>query len=512
MVVLFGKEKMVISLPHTQPTFMKKNPALAAFLFIAFALNFCATDPLINNQTLDPDASSRTIVTDITTTLPNSAVALNGSLLIPTKQTFTSYQWSKVSGPTPYVIVAPTLLSTKATNLVEGIYVFRLTVRGASNQSLSYDLTVRVKSARLVNSPTISSISPMCGTAGNVVVITGTNFDATPLVDFNGTRAVVTSSTATSIITSVPGGAATGAVTVTSHALSVMSASAFTILPPPPTSAYFKGKMENVTITTNYSRLVFNGWPTLRSNALVEGFVINNIGGTQYATEQIVQDPVDPARKSMAAHIINDDPNVSGTTRAQMTLNFKDATNLPIYHTSHRMYLNPDINYLQNYSSATYWFEIFEIWNKHVATWDGDGAGSCRWNLSLLKDDGVGQHLYWVIRAEYMQPANIAYQRMWNYVNKNVPIPYGKWFTLDMYMKRGEGANGRMTITITPDGGQRQLLFDVINTTIYPGHPEIHLKSWQPFKLYLDDKYLDWMSTNGKSISAYYNDFAWYRN
>jgi len=66
--------------------------------------------------------------------------------------------------------------------------------------------------------PTISSIDPVSGKVGTVVVITGTNFSTTPnenTVSFNGTEATVTASTATTVTTSVPAGATTGNVTVT---------------------------------------------------------------------------------------------------------------------------------------------------------------------------------------------------------------------------------------------------------------------------------------------------------
>lgn len=93
-----------------------------------------------------------------------------------------------------------------------------------------------------------------------------------------------------------------------------------------------------------------------------------------------------------------------------------------------------------------------------------------------------------------------------------VPIPLGKWFTLDLYMKRGDGSDGRMIIKITPDGEATSTLFDIANSTVYPGHPQIQISTWQPFKIYLDDEYLDWMRSNNKVLAAYYNDYKWYKN
>jgi gliding motility-associated-like protein len=78
----------------------------------------------------------------------------------------------------------------------------------------------------------ITSFSPTSGPIGTTVTITGINFDPTPannIVNFNGTTAVVTASTATSISTSVPAGATTGPVTVTVGGNTATSATDFTV-------------------------------------------------------------------------------------------------------------------------------------------------------------------------------------------------------------------------------------------------------------------------------------------
>jgi hypothetical protein len=80
--------------------------------------------------------------------------------------------------------------------------------------------------------PTITGFTPASGQVGDTVTITGTNFSATPTnntVNFNGTAAVVTSSTTTQIVTTVPTDAATGPITVAVSNKSATSSSPFTI-------------------------------------------------------------------------------------------------------------------------------------------------------------------------------------------------------------------------------------------------------------------------------------------
>jgi hypothetical protein len=78
----------------------------------------------------------------------------------------------------------------------------------------------------------ITSFSPAYGQVGTTVTITGTNFSTTPAnntVSFNGTAALVASSTSTQIVTTVPQGATTGPISVTVGGYQATSASNFTV-------------------------------------------------------------------------------------------------------------------------------------------------------------------------------------------------------------------------------------------------------------------------------------------
>ena len=79
--------------------------------------------------------------------------------------------------------------------------------------------------------PTISDVSPLSGTVGTAVTVTGTNFGAAPAVRFNGTLAAgsTVNPLGTSISTTVPAGATTGTVTVTAPGGVAGSGSPFTV-------------------------------------------------------------------------------------------------------------------------------------------------------------------------------------------------------------------------------------------------------------------------------------------
>ena len=81
--------------------------------------------------------------------------------------------------------------------------------------------------------PLITDITPLTGGVDETVTITGENFGANiadNTVSFNGTAATITASSVTSITTSVPNGATTGSISITTPGGIVMSNSDFTVL------------------------------------------------------------------------------------------------------------------------------------------------------------------------------------------------------------------------------------------------------------------------------------------
>lgn len=84
--------------------------------------------------------------------------------------------------------------------------------------------------------PTITGFSPTNGIVGSTVTITGTNYSTIATnntVAFNGVAALVNAATTTTLTATVPVGATTGFITVTTAAGTAKSATAFTVLTPP---------------------------------------------------------------------------------------------------------------------------------------------------------------------------------------------------------------------------------------------------------------------------------------
>jgi hypothetical protein len=83
---------------------------------------------------------------DIILTLPVNTASLSGNAS-DADGSVQSYQWTKVSGSDSYTLTTPSLASTSATGLVEGVYIFRLTVTDNKGASASDEVQITVKAA-----------------------------------------------------------------------------------------------------------------------------------------------------------------------------------------------------------------------------------------------------------------------------------------------------------------------------------------------------------------------------
>ena len=83
---------------------------------------------------------------DQTITLPTNSVSLTGSGT-DAGGTIASYSWSKISGPTQYVMNNSNIANPAISNLVAGTFVFRLTVSDNQGATASDDMNIIVNSS-----------------------------------------------------------------------------------------------------------------------------------------------------------------------------------------------------------------------------------------------------------------------------------------------------------------------------------------------------------------------------
>ncbi|MBT1686385.1 alpha/beta fold hydrolase [Dawidia soli] len=113
-----------------------------------------------------------------TLTLPTNSTTLTASA-VDQDGTIASYSWIQVSGPTDAQLANVTTKTLTASSLIEGVYVFRLTVKDNEDASAFADVKVTVKALAANKPPVVSAGTyPTITLPTNTIVLKGIASDA----------------------------------------------------------------------------------------------------------------------------------------------------------------------------------------------------------------------------------------------------------------------------------------------------------------------------------------------
>jgi len=158
--------------------------------------------------------------------------------------------------------------------------------------------------------PNLTGFTPARGGAGASVTISGSNLQGATAVQFNGVAANVQATTANSILTSVPNGASTGAISVSTPGGTATSTTSFTFIPAPVITGFTPASgagigmavvIQGANLANGTVTVTFNG--TLASN-------INSISQTSITAI------VPPSATTGPITVSNDGGSASSTTFA----------------------------------------------------------------------------------------------------------------------------------------------------------------------------------------------------
>ncbi|GAA4384167.1 IPT/TIG domain-containing protein [Hymenobacter koreensis] len=181
-----------------------------------------------------------------------------------------------------------------------------------------------------VPAPTVTSFTPTSGPEGTVVTITGTDFNGATAVAFNGTAATTFSVTnATTISATVPAGATTGSIAVTTPSGTGTSAASFTVTAPGPVITGFSpasGPVGTVvTISgTNLSTVTdvaFGGTAATNVSATATTVTATVAAGTPAGAGAVVLSDGATTYTATGSFTVTAPPTVSTTAATAITFN-----------------------------------------------------------------------------------------------------------------------------------------------------------------------------------------------
>jgi hypothetical protein len=135
---------------------------------VMVTVNKKPADPNTNDSTNNnpgSDPANRTPVanagSDITITQPIHSATLNGGQSYDPDGSIVAYKWSLVSGPGQYVMRSTTASVTSVSELVAGVYIFRLQVTDDKGATTTDDVTVQVNPAKTPDEVTPLTVTVM---------------------------------------------------------------------------------------------------------------------------------------------------------------------------------------------------------------------------------------------------------------------------------------------------------------------------------------------------------------
>jgi hypothetical protein len=132
----------------------------------------------------------------------------------------------------------------------------------------------------VVTAPTITGFTPTSGPLGTSVTISGTNFIGATAVTFNAVSASFTVTSATAIQATVPAGATTGPLSVTTPGGTAVSANNFTVVNPP-TITSFAPTRGPVGTSVTISGTNFTGATAVTFNTVNASFTVTSATAIQ---------------------------------------------------------------------------------------------------------------------------------------------------------------------------------------------------------------------------------------
>lgn len=182
-----------------------------------------------------------------------------------------------------------------------------------------------------------------------------------------------------------------------------------------------------------------------------------------------------------------------------------------IYQTI-RIKFDEDLAYLMQWEERVSWLSIFEFWNN--ADWTQEKF-PFRITVNLFKKEtGPVEEMHFHVKGDFKKNCKrCSWNVDWEEENTDFTIPFGEWMDVELHLREGDQSSGKFFMAITPENGNRQVIFDISNRTQHENEtcPD-GFTHFQPLKWYTGEDLINYMQEGNKELSVYWDDWKLYLN
>lgn len=249
-----------------------------------------------------------------------------------------------------------------------------------------------------------------------------------------------------------------------------------------------------------------NNWNIdLEQNLNIGYFNIQYQGGDKsQRLAEIVADPQNSSNKALKFWI--KEPNVN-PKKGRVQANVYNNNEIKELDYSIRMFLPSDFNTVKSAPFDVKWLTIMEFWNN--ANWKGEDY-QFRISVNLQKLGKGTDNLKIAVKGQVKNTETGKWKKpyLWDFHNSDFVVPIEKWMTIDVHFVEGDAKNGKLKLSVTPDGGSKTVVHDITNFTHHPEDPNPDgLTQFNPFKLYTSDDLIKYVTKSGQLLNVFWDDF-----
>jgi len=223
-----------------------------------------------------------------------------------------------------------------------------------------------------------------------------------------------------------------------------------------------------------------------------------------------------PEPGNISNHVLQfwlDKPNVEAS-KGRIQGNLYGNKGMKEFYQSERVFLHNDFSAVRTFPNIITWLTIAEFWNN--ITWSQTVPYGFRITLGIGKPVATTSDLYFILEAqncELFADGSQKYTTLWFETNQKVKVPIGQWFTLEYYYKEGNAENGKFYMTIQPDGGSKEVIYNLTAITHNSKDPNPDgVTDFNPIKLYTSKELINYMSAQGKTLQIYWDEFKLWKD